>query len=139
MALDDNDKSWIKDTIIEALETVVLPRFDEHDRRFDTLESDVAELKDDVAVLKDDVQVLKEDVSILKSDMRHVKASLENLEGRVKALEADIKEIYLMQSQMEHASIGDKKFAKLTLEQKLLKLNSALLATAKDAGITLPR
>ena len=153
MALDDNDKSWIKDTIIEALETVVLPRFDEHDKRFDVLEADVAELKDDVRVLKDDVRVLKDDVRVLKDDvrvlkddvrvlkddMRQVKTSLESLEGRVQALEADIKEIYLMQSQMEHASIGDKKFAKLTLEQKLLKLNSALLATAKDAGITLPR
>lgn len=132
MALDDNDKSWIRDTVIEALETVVLPRFDEHDKRFDALESDVA-------VLKDDVRELKDDVRELKSDMRQVKSSLHTLEGKVEALEADIKEIYLMQARLEKMTSGDKQFAKLNLEKKLLKLNTDLLATAREAGITLPR
>lgn len=132
MALEDTDKTWIRDTIIEALETVVLPRFDEHDRRFDVLEADVA-------VLKDDVQELKDDVRTLKDDMRQVKSSLTTLEGKVEALEADIKEIYLMQARLERANATDKKFIKLSFEEKLLKLNRDLLATAKEAGITLPR
>ena len=132
MALTSDDKNYIKDTIIEALEAVVLPRFDEHDARFNRLEGDVAELKSDVAVLKADVAVLKTDVAELKSDMREVKHSLASLEGRVAALEADVKEIYAMLA-------PDKKFEKLMIEKKLLRINGELLLAAKEAGITLPR
>lgn len=139
MALDDTDKTWIKDTIVEALEVIVLPRFDEHDKRFDTLEKDVAGLKEDVRVLKGDVRALKEDVRVLKDDMRNVKISLSNLEGKVEALEADIKEIYFMQARFEKEGRSNTTFAKLSLEKKLLQLNKDLLITAQEAGIVLPR
>lgn len=139
MALDDNDKDWIRTTIVDALETVVLPRFDEHDRRFDEHDKRFDALEADVRALKDDVRVLKDDVRVLKDDMRQVKTSLATLEGKVEALEADIKEVYLMQASLERSSKGDAKFAKLTLEKKLLRLNADLLATAKEAGIALPR
>ena len=146
MTLNTEDKNWIKDTIFEALEAVVLPRFDEHDKRFDVIEKDVAVLKDDVrvlkedvAVLKDDVQVLKDDVRVLKDDMRVVKSDLATLAGKVEALEADIKEIYLMQARLSRQEGDDSTFAKLSLEKKLLQLNANLLSTAKEAGITLPR
>lgn len=139
MALDDNDKTWIRGTIIEALETIVLPRFDEHDKRFDEHDRRFDEHDKRFDALEADVSELKEDVRILKSDMRQVKTSLDTLEGKVQALEADIKEVYLMQARLERANTGDKKFAKLSLEKKLLRLNSDLLATAREAGITLPR
>ena len=90
-------------------------RFDKMDVRFDGLQSDVR---------------------ILQSDMREVKQSLASLDGRVQALEADTKEIYLMLAKRDS---GDPKFSKLSLEKKLLQLNANLLATAKEAGIVLPR
>ena len=47
MALTNDDKQWIKgaiaDGVVEALETVVLPRFDEHGERI--LKQDVSALK----------------------------------------------------------------------------------------------
>ena len=55
---------------------------------------------------------------------------------RVQALEADIKEIYFI---LARRNSEDEKFDKLSLEKKLLKLNANLLATAKEAGIKLPR
>jgi len=33
----------------------------------------------------------------------------------------------------------DKQFQKLSIEEKLLRINSELMAAAKQAGITLPR
>lgn len=143
MALTNDDKQYIQEivqtTVVEALEQVVIPQFDEQNKRFGVtegdirgLKDDVGDLKDDVRVLKSDVRELKDDVHILKDDMRQVKTSLQNLEGRVEALEADVKEIYNMLA-------PDAKFAKLSLEKKLLKLNGDLLAAAKQAGITLPR
>lgn len=146
MTLDTQDKDWIRDTIIEALEAVVLPRFDEHDKRFDehdkrfdALEADVRVLKEDMTGVKEDIRVIKEDVRVLKDDMGAVKSSLHRLEGRVEALEADIKEIYHMQARLERTFGANDEFAKLTLEKKLLQLHANLLATAKEAGITLPR
>lgn len=44
-----------------------------------------------------------------------------------------------MLADLQKAKLPDKQFKKLTLEQKLLKLNTELLATAKEAGISLPR
>ncbi|MHB1864555.1 MAG: hypothetical protein ACYCPS_00085 [Candidatus Saccharimonadales bacterium] len=35
--------------------------------------------------------------------------------------------------------LPDKEFNKLSLEQKILKLNSELLVAAKQAGVSLPR
>ncbi len=55
------------------------------------------------------------------------------------ALENDIKDIYDMIADLQKSTITDKEFKKLTLEEKLLTLNSELLAAAKQAGISLPR
>lgn len=71
--------------------------------------------------------------------MRQVKKTRESLEGRVEALESDVKDIYLMLADLQKAQLPDMQFKKLNLEQKLLKINAELLATAKEAGISLPR
>ena len=56
MALTNDDKQWIKgaiaDGVVEALETVVLPRFDEHDKRFDRIEVRLGSVEKDVSSLK---------------------------------------------------------------------------------------
>ena len=76
MALTNDDKQWIKgaitDGVVEALETIVLPRFDEHDKRFDKVEKRLD-------TLESDVHVLKNDVNIVKQDLREVKEHLERL------------------------------------------------------------
>lgn len=132
MSLTKQDLKDIRGVVLDALDVAVNPRLD-------VIEGDIDELKSDVSVLKTDVSDLKTDVSDLKSDMRQVKKSLERLEGRVEALEADVREIYLMLADLQKSQTPNKQFKKLTLEQKLLKINAELLATAKEAGISLPR
>jgi len=61
------------------------------------------------------------------------------IRGELLALRDDIKEIYNMISELQGKITPDKQFQKLSLEQKLLKMNSELLAVAKQAGISLPR
>lgn len=68
-----------------------------------------------------------------------VEETVNPLRGDIEALNNDIKEIYAMISELQSKMIPDKQFQKLSLEEKLLKLNSELLAAAKQAGITLPR
>ena len=61
------------------------------------------------------------------------------IQGELIAIRNDIKDIYCMISDLQHSTITDKDFKKLTLEKKLLTLNAELLSAAKQAGITLPR
>ena len=157
MTLTTDDKKWIKDAItegvVDALNEIVIPRFDEHDkrfdehdrrfdehdRRFDAIEADVAELKTDVAELKTDVAELKTDVGELKNDMRIVKSTLMSLDDRIQLLEADVKSIYYMISDLQKQDKPAANFAKLPLEKKILKTYADVLAMAKEAGVSLPR
>lgn len=136
MALTNQDmqdiRTIVQDTIIETMKQLLLPRFDEHDKRFDRIERDVAELKDDA-------RILKEDVRVLKTNMREVKSTPYNLDGRAEALENGIRELYKLQTGHENVALTDKRFAKLPLEEKLLVFNTELLKMAEQAGFTLPR
>lgn len=55
------------------------------------------------------------------------------------ALENDVREIYRMLSKLQRGMITDSGFRKLSLNDKLLTLNTELLAVARRAGIKLPR
>lgn len=136
MPLTTDDKQWIKGAItggiVDALNEIVIPRFEEHDKRFDVLESDMA-------VVKRDIVELKEDVRTLKQDMRDVKDRLNTLEGEVAALTSDIKEIYRMIEGADNPAFFTKQFEKLSDEEKLLLFNAELIKLAKKAGVTLPR
>lgn len=138
MSLTDEDITQVRDVVVSALQELILPRFDEHDQRFDAIEQDLRQVKEDVRVLKEDVAVLKEDVRVLKDDMREAKGSLSRLEDRVEALEADVKELYSMIVASTKSSNGDKKFAKLSIEQKVLQMYENVKLLAQEAGVTLP-
>jgi hypothetical protein len=125
MSLTESDLSQVRDVIVGAIEELMLPRFDEHDKRLDAIEADI--------------RTLKEDVAILKTDMREVKDGLNRLGGRVEALEADVRELYNMVAAAPRSSESYKKLAKLPVEQKILKMYEDFQLLAKEAGVTLPR
>mgnify|MGYP000946112625 CR=1 FL=1 len=129
MALTNDDKQWIKgaiaDGVVEALKAVVLPRFDEHDKRFDRIE--------------DRLGSVEKDVSSLKSEMYEVKSRLDRVEGELQALTNDIKEIYDVIYSKPNKVLMSASFAKMSSKEKLLLINEELLKMAKDAGVVLPR
>lgn len=150
MALTNDDKQWIKgaiaDGVVEALEAVVLPRFDEHDKRFDRIEARLDSVEEDVSGLKDDVSSLKSEMCEVKSrlngvesEMREVKDRLGRVEGELQALTNDIKEIYDVIYGKPNKSFMSASFAKMSSKEKLLVINEELLKMAKDAGVVLPR
>ena len=74
------------------------------------------------------------------ADIRGIlKEELKPIRGELEALRNDIKDIYDMISDLQNKALPEKQFQKLSVEQKLLKLNSELLFAAKQAGIQLPR
>lgn len=121
MSLTKQDLTEVKEivvsSIVEAIDTMISPRFDS---------------------LEEDVAVLKKDVSDLKSDMVGVKQSLNNLDGRVEAIENDIKELYEMVADLQKAKQENHNFDKLSLEKKVLQTHAEILLVAKEAGIILP-
>ena len=83
---------------------------------------------------------LSEIRNIIESALARQSAEIvKPIQNELEALRNDIKEIYDMLSELEGKVTPDEQFGKLSLEQKLLKLNSELLAAAKQAGISLPR
>ncbi|MDB5182436.1 MAG: hypothetical protein JWO47_220 [Candidatus Saccharibacteria bacterium] len=64
--------------------------------------------------------------------------NIKSILSEIQALRNDIKDIYEMISELEK-NTTDSKFSKLSLENKILTLNSKLIIAAKQAGITLPR
>ena len=136
MALTNDDKQWIKgaiaDGVVEALETVVLPRFDEHGERLNRIE-------DRLGSVEKDVSGLKKDVSSLKSEMYEVKSRLDRVEGELQALTNDIKEIYDVIYSKPNKTLMSASFAKMSSKEKLLVINEELLKIAKDTGVVLPR
>ena len=127
MALTNDDKQWIKgaiaDGVVEALEAVVLPRFDEHDKRFDRIEDRLGSVEKRLESLESDVCILKQDVSALKQDMHGVKDRLDTLEWQVEALTNDIKEIYAVIYKKPNRALVSKNFEKLSTEDKITKIH----------------
>ncbi len=94
-----------------------------------------------MSLTTDDLQAIRE---IIKDELSisvrgAVKDELHPVFGEIEALRNDIKEIYDMISGLQNRLSPDKQFQKLSVEEKLLKLNSELLAAANQAGISLPR
>lgn len=141
MALTNDDKQWIKgaiaDGVVEALETVVLPRFDEHDKRFDRIEARLDSVEKRLESLESDVCILKQDVSALKQDMHGVKDRLDTLEWQVEALTNDIKEIYAVIYKKPNRTLVSKNFEKLSTEDKITIMHEELLKIAKHENVTL--
>lgn len=82
-------------------------------------------------------------MSLTQEDLQQIEAifdrKLNPVLGELTALREDIKEIYAMITKPQSGTISDVEFNKKSLEEKLLTLNAELLATAKQAGIVLPR
>ncbi|CAN5430238.1 hypothetical protein BH10PAT3_BH10PAT3_0560 [soil metagenome] len=83
---------------------------------------------------------LNEIRSVIESALtKQTKEIIRPIQDELQGLRNDIKEIYDMISDLRSTIPSNKLFQKLSVEQKLLKLNAELLYAAKQAGITLPR
>ena len=143
MALTNDDKQWIKgaiaDGVVEVLEAVVLPRFDEHGERLNRIEDRLGLVEKDVSSLKSEMYEVKSRLDRVEGGLHEVKDRLDRVEGELQALTNDIKEIYDVIYSKPNKVLMSASFAKMSSKEKLLIINEELLKIAKEAGVVLPR
>lgn len=143
MALTNDDKQWIKGAItegvIEALETIVLPRFDEHDKRFDRLERRMDALEGRLDSVEARLDSLEVRLTALEAEVRTVKERLDTVEWQIEALTNDIKELYAAVYKTPNRSLVSESFRRLSDEDKIMIMHEELLKIAKKKRITLVR
>lgn len=124
MSLTIADKKYIQETVVaailEAIETLVNPRFDR-------LEKGLEEAKFE----------LKEDIRMLQADMREVNAKIVVIDGRLQAVESDVKELYQMCDKRLPKFFTSKQYASLSVEEKLVILEKEIEIIAESEGILL--
>jgi chromosome segregation ATPase len=127
MSLTAEDLSQVRDVVVDAITTaiqeLILPRFDEHDKRLAAIERDIRELKTEMR----DARI----------GLGRIGGRLDSLEGRVESLEADIKELSAVVA-AQGPSYTDKTFAKLSAEQKVPRIHENVKLLAREMGVTLP-
>jgi hypothetical protein len=81
-------------------------------------------------------------MSLTQSDLQHIEAifdkKLEPILGKLETLENDIKDIYIMISELQHSSVTDKAFRKKPAKERILILHAEVVAAAHELGVKLP-
>jgi len=138
MSLSEDDVNTIRQVFAEGFEALVLPKFDEMDRRFDRIETRMDGIETRMDGIESRLYKVETHVSSLESEMHRgfseVNRRLDKLEGRMEAVENDIKDMYEMIAELQR---GGKQLSHLTLEKKIRFAHAQVLAIAKEAGITL--
>ena len=92
----------------------------------DIFESSLARYTDEaVKPIQNELAAIRNDLKEIYDRLISLETRMTNMEGRMTRLESKI--------------MPEKEFEKLTVKQKLLRLNSELLIAAKQAGVSLPR
>lgn len=150
MALTNDDKTWIKDAIVEgvndALELVVLPRFDaiqtqldRHDKKFEIIDGRLTAIETRLDSVETRLDSVKSRLTSVETDIRDMKQSIHTMSWQIEAMMNDIKELYDAVYKKPNRALIDRQFSKLSDTDKVLVLNQEILKMAKKLNVELPR
>ena len=158
MSLTTDDKKWIKGAIVEgiteALDTIIMPKFEEIDERFDRMDERLDRMDDRFNRIEGRLDSLEEkvdgfgskdqsDFSAIHSAIARSQASIEEILETLeilKGLNNDVSEIYTMVAELQKAERKNSKdIAKLRedVEKRLRTVNTQVHKLAAANGITL--
>ena len=92
----------------------------------------VKPIQNELAAIRNDLKEIYDRLISLETRMTSMEGIMTNMEGRMTNMEGRM-------TRLESKIMPEKEFEKLTVKQKLLRLNSELLIAAKQAGVSLPR
>lgn len=141
MALTNDDKQWIKgaitDGVVEALETIILPRFDAVEARLDAVEKRLDSVESRLDSVEARLDSVEARLIALEAEMRTVRERLDTLEWQVEALTNDIKELYAAVYKTPNRTLVSESFRRLSDKDKIVIMHEELLKMAKKKQIPL--
>lgn len=143
MTLTTDDKTWIKgaitEGIVDALNELVLPRFEEHDRRLEAIEGQLDSIEARLDAIENDIQEIKSRLGILETDVKEIKEQLGTHNWQIEAMANDIKELYAAIFKEPSPILVSKSFEKLSDRDKISVMNQQILKMAKKLDVELSR
>ena len=150
MTLTKDDKVWIKDAItdgiVEALNEIVLPRFAEQDKKFESIDERLASIETRMSSVEsrlDSVESRLDSVELrltsIETDVRDIKQITHTMNWQIEAMTNDIKELYDKIYKKPNRVLIDQQFSRLSDTDKVLVLNQEILKMAKKLNVELPR
>ncbi len=125
-------KTVVIDGINEAIEVLILPRFEALEAKVALLCQAIEQLNLQVTSLENRVSALEHSGSILELRMSSLEATIESIDGRLQAVENDITEIYQMLKQSPRHAFGVSNYSRLTNSQKLDVLSREIVRLQAD-------
>lgn len=143
MTLTTDDKKWIKgaitEGIVDALNEIVLPRFEEHDRRLGAIEGYLGSIEARLDAIESDIREIKSRLGILESDVKEIKGQLDTHDWQIEAMASDIKELYNTIFKEPSPILVSKAFEKLSDTDKISVMNQQIMKMAKKLNVELQR
>lgn len=141
MALNNDDKIWIKDTIVEVLEAVVLPRFGEIDERFDGVDKRLDGIDQRLDNHDQRFDGIEDQLRSLTAAQYEMREWIESVDRRLLGVESDIKEIYdrIVALEKTYEARGLRKDEQAELKERLDALTKWAQNVSKATGVPLPK
>ena len=158
MSLSKEDLGDVRDIVIDALEALVLPRFDSLEHRMDRLEGRMDGLENRMGNLEVRMDGLEGRMGNIEGRMgsiegrignlevgqheqtrqiRALSGNINNIDGRLEALEADIKELYAMVGTIQPVSPASNLHEVNETDQRMDYLERSMLKLAHHINVTL--
>lgn len=133
MSLTTADITTIRDIVIDAIDRLVVPRFDDIDKRFVAFETRLDNFETRFDTLEnrfDNLEMrffeLQQDVLSMNIRLKNIETMVQDLQGRVEGMENDIKKIYGILKLIPTQDFADRKYNKLSPVKKLAVLKVEL-------------
>ena len=143
MTLTKDDKVWIKDAItdgiVEALNEIVLPRFAEQDKKFESIDERLASIETRMSSVESRLDSVELRLTSIETDVRDIKQITHTMNWQIEAMTNDIKELYDKIYKKPNRVLIDQQFSRLSDTDKVLVLNQEILKMAKKLNVELPR
>lgn len=136
MSLTSDDKEWIKGAItegvVDALNEIVLPRFEEHDARFEQIDARFEQIDRRLDGL--DLEIRK-----IHTEQTEMRAWMERIENRLMGVESDVKEIYDRIVALEKKAPDLTRKEQTELSRKFVSLLDWAKLVSEKTGVALPK
>ncbi len=156
MSLTDDDKQWIKsaitDGVVDALNEIILPRFEAHDEkfeqidahfeqvdaRFEQMDAHFEQVDARFEQIQHEVDGIHGELRQMRTELTDIRGIVEAIDSRLMGVESDVREIYdriVVLEKKTSLSVNEQK----ELQRQLERLLSWAKKVSEKTGVPLPK